>query len=799
MQAAIALMPPMAANVMGTQTEPDALGASGAAATSAAAGADATSMVPAIFAQVLAGMLDTGAQPAQDQSAAASASASPASMNQAVAPLAPGGRIGKADAGDKGRSVRDASQSAALDPGQAASLAAAFMWLDVSQPSATPTLSVAPSTPDVVVDGAQAPAETAAAALAPAPSTAGPPAANDTSIPIVTSPETVQASTAAAPLSSAPAAAPVSAITPAAPTVASAAPIPTWVEDPSARSAPTVVPPVVTRAPLSSLPGPAPVSAASGAGPNAVSTAAQAPIAVSPTAAPTPDAPALPVGPAPAPTQASQASDQAFQTVRGPVQSQPAALTPASFGARGISSPAASAMSASSVAAAMLFASADADAGADAEQAPLSGRAGETAPPPPAGPIASNSFAAEPPLAPPIAQIDPDSVATASPSTAAPADPKPMAAQTAAPAPQAPEQTLATAWSPPKTPAQQDEVARPSLAVSLVQPDTPVPAPALQQANMPALAASPAQANAASQAPASAPAQVPASPTAPLDATSSPAPPTPATGANQPPPPLVAASLLAPTQPLARTFSAVNAPAQPRGSLARDVFRTTNLSAAAPQQLSDARSATAQVQPTASAPPPDADAPADSQAAPVDAKSSQGGDVGQAIGAPSPSSAASSSQAPAAPTTIAGPPRANAETIAALSAAIATRINARSTRFNLALEPAGLGRVDVKVHIGPDGVVSAALNFDNAYAAEALKARAGELRTALAQAGFDAQGSSLSFTNSGSGGSGAAPDGGGGGRTWSHAAGPAIAEAADISAQLTASQAAAQSGVDIRI
>jgi Meckel syndrome type 1 protein len=130
---------------------------------------------------------------------------------------------------------------------------------------------------------------------------------------------------------------------------------------------------------------------------------------------------------------------------------------------------------------------------------------------------------------------------------------------------------------------------------------------------------------------------------------------------------------------------------------------------------------------------------------------------------------------------------------------MAGRLSARSTRFDVALEPAGLGRVDVKVHIGADGAITAALNFDNAYAAESLKARAGELRDALQQAGFDLSGASLSFTSGGAGGSSGSAEGGANGGGWSPPAAVYPAESAEASAQIIASQASAAGGLDIRI
>ncbi len=72
------------------------------------------------------------------------------------------------------------------------------------------------------------------------------------------------------------------------------------------------------------------------------------------------------------------------------------------------------------------------------------------------------------------------------------------------------------------------------------------------------------------------------------------------------------------------------------------------------------------------------------------------------------------------------------------------KLDGRSTRFDVQLDPAGLGKVDVRVEIGGDGKMSASMAFDNPQAAAELKSRAGELQRALEQSGFDLSGG-LSF------------------------------------------------------
>ncbi|MCW5760441.1 MAG: flagellar hook-length control protein FliK, partial [Phenylobacterium sp.] len=84
------------------------------------------------------------------------------------------------------------------------------------------------------------------------------------------------------------------------------------------------------------------------------------------------------------------------------------------------------------------------------------------------------------------------------------------------------------------------------------------------------------------------------------------------------------------------------------------------------------------------------------------------------------------------------------ETVANLAAQIIRKLDARTTRFDLELDPQGLGRVDVRVEIGAHGKMTASMVFENPQAAHELKARAAELQRTLEQAGFDLSGG-LSF------------------------------------------------------
>ncbi len=84
--------------------------------------------------------------------------------------------------------------------------------------------------------------------------------------------------------------------------------------------------------------------------------------------------------------------------------------------------------------------------------------------------------------------------------------------------------------------------------------------------------------------------------------------------------------------------------------------------------------------------------------------------------------------------------RGSPETVANLAAQIIKKLEGQSTRFDLELNPAGLGKVDVRLEIGAHGALTAAMTFDNPQAASELKARAAELQRALEQAGFNLSG-----------------------------------------------------------
>lgn len=100
-------------------------------------------------------------------------------------------------------------------------------------------------------------------------------------------------------------------------------------------------------------------------------------------------------------------------------------------------------------------------------------------------------------------------------------------------------------------------------------------------------------------------------------------------------------------------------------------------------------------------------------------------------------------------TALAAQVRGAPETVAKLAAGILDKLEGQATRFDLQLDPHGLGKVDVSVEIGADGKLTAQLGFDSAVGLSELRGRAQELRTALEQAGFNLAEGALSFDFSG--------------------------------------------------
>lgn len=189
---------------------------------------------------------------------------------------------------------------------------------------------------------------------------------------------------------------------------------------------------------------------------------------------------------------------------------------------------------------------------------------------------------------------------------------------------------------------------------------------------------------------------------------------------------------------------------------------------------------------------PDAVVLADSAAAEDPAGQAPGAEVRAAAA----SSAGQAAEAPAAS-------KSSAETVAKLSADIVRKLEGQSTKFDLQLDPHGLGKVDVSVEINADGRLTANLTFDSAATASDLKGRSAELRAALEQAGFDVSDNGLSFDMASQNGSGF------GGRetdeqprAWSGRAfqqAQSSLDEADTLAALSSRSRAAAGGVDVRI
>ena len=97
--------------------------------------------------------------------------------------------------------------------------------------------------------------------------------------------------------------------------------------------------------------------------------------------------------------------------------------------------------------------------------------------------------------------------------------------------------------------------------------------------------------------------------------------------------------------------------------------------------------------------------------------------------------------------------RTTIEATAQIAAQILRKLEGRSTRFEMALTPDELGRVDVKLDIDSEGRLAARLAFDNPAAATDLRGRADELRRQLQDAGFHVAEDAFEFTGRDSGSS----------------------------------------------
>lgn len=90
------------------------------------------------------------------------------------------------------------------------------------------------------------------------------------------------------------------------------------------------------------------------------------------------------------------------------------------------------------------------------------------------------------------------------------------------------------------------------------------------------------------------------------------------------------------------------------------------------------------------------------------------------------------------------PVRSTPETVAALAVQTARKLDDGVTRFDLELNPLGLGRVDVHLEIDSSGRVRAAFTFETSHSARELSRRAEDLQRSLETSGFNLSGG-LSF------------------------------------------------------
>ena len=148
--------------------------------------------------------------------------------------------------------------------------------------------------------------------------------------------------------------------------------------------------------------------------------------------------------------------------------------------------------------------------------------------------------------------------------------------------------------------------------------------------------------------------------------------------------------------------------------------------------------------------------------------------------------------------------RGSPETVAKMAADIVRKLDGQSTRFDLQLDPHGMGKVDVAIEIDRAGKLTAAMSFDSAQSAADLRGRAGELRLALEQAGFDIAEGGLTFDLSGQNAGFGGREAGQQERAWNGRAfqrAQSGADDADLSLAATPSTPSrwTRSGVDIRI
>ena len=148
-------------------------------------------------------------------------------------------------------------------------------------------------------------------------------------------------------------------------------------------------------------------------------------------------------------------------------------------------------------------------------------------------------------------------------------------------------------------------------------------------------------------------------------------------------------------------------------------------------------------------------------AGPVERRPTPGGEAAIATSEPSLDAApasenpvsSTSTATPSRESSLSGLSRATIDATAQIAAQILRKLEGRSTRFEMALTPDDLGRVDVKLDIDSEGRLAARLAFDNPAAATDLRGRADQLRRELEDAGFHLADDAFEFAERDSGSS----------------------------------------------
>ncbi len=184
--------------------------------------------------------------------------------------------------------------------------------------------------------------------------------------------------------------------------------------------------------------------------------------------------------------------------------------------------------------------------------------------------------------------------------------------------------------------------------------------------------------------------------------------------------------------------------------------------------------------------------------------------VDSAVPDPAPPAGASASPAPASPSafgmevaqkTAQAPAPGSPVPVHALAVTIAARAGSGATRFDIRLDPAELGRIDVQLTVDRDGAVKSRLVVEKQETLDLLQRDQRNLERALAQAGLQTSEGSLEFSLKDQGGQNARdrqpePQAS---RHQMVVEDPEAASALQASAAVYARAAAMRGGVDIRI